>query len=117
MNRPEPPNEVDRYIRRLFAPDAVAVTRVLARIAGASDVRRRRPGRWVWAVVGVVGLATAVVWRTWPSTPPRTEDILLTITGDRDLVVAERPGDGRRWARMPAQDEARVGNYVIVTGR
>jgi hypothetical protein len=41
----------------------------------------------------------------------------LNITGDGELVVVERPVDGRRWAVIPAGDDARVGNYVIVLER
>lgn len=118
MNRPEWPNDIDASLRRLFAPDAAAVERVLARVWHPPRPFRR-PGPWSWfaAALATIVVTTMVVWR-WPQpSSARVDDAPLTITGDRDLVVVERAVDGRRWVVVPAQDGARIGNYVIVTGR
>lgn len=116
MNRPEPPSEVEAYIRRLFTPDAAAVARVRDRASRGPGLRRRPYLRWAWAAAVLGTLASAVVWRARQPARSQAEDS-LTITGDRGLVVVERGVDGRRWAVIPAQDDARVGNYVIVMGR
>lgn len=118
MNTPEPPHDLDAYLRRLFAPDAAAVERVLAR-AWRAPTPFRRLGPWSWSALALTTLAIAalVVWRRPPPTVPPVHDAPLTITGDRDLVVVERAVDGRRWVVVPAQDAALIGNYVIVTER
>jgi hypothetical protein len=116
MNKPEPLSDIEAYLRRVVAPDAAAVERVLARVFATPTHRQRRPGLRAWAAVGVttVLLATTTVWRWRETGPPRADDSPLTITGDGGLVVVERTTDGRRWAIIPSPDGAPVGNYVIV---
>lgn len=118
MNRPEPPPDIDADLRRLFAPDRAAVERVLAHVWRPHRPARKR-GPWVWAAVvaATVGVTTIVAWRWQQLAPLPAGDSPLTIAGDHSLVVVERTADGRRWVVVPAQGGARVGNYVIVTGR
>lgn len=118
MNRHEPPPDIDADLRRLFAPDRAAVERVLAHVWRPSrPARGRRQWAWAAVVAATIAITTIVAWR-WPQPAPSPAgDSSLTITGDESLVVVERTADGRRWAVVPAQDGARIGNYVIVTGR
>jgi hypothetical protein len=117
MNRPESPDDIEALVRRVFAPHAADVARVLARVSVGPAPQRRRPSHVAWAAVVLAIVAMGVVWRSRQPLPSRVEDSPFTITGDRELIVVERAADGRRWAVVPAPDGAQVGNFVIVLGK
>lgn len=117
MNQHERPSDLESTLRRLVAPDAAAVERVLAGAVSRSDQHRRRPVPWVWASAVLTTCAIAVgVWQ-WPRPDAREgEPATLTITGNRAAVVVEHR-DGRRWVVTPRSGSVAQGSVVIVIER
>jgi hypothetical protein len=118
MSTPRPPTDIDSYLRRLTQPDPAVVQRVLAGALRDPIPDRRRPRRWLWAAATlavVLGLAVGT-WRWQVHSSPTPEELSLTITGSRALVMVER-ADGQRWVIAPASSDTERGNYVIVVER
>ena len=118
MNMPKPPSDIEAYVRRLFAPDAVTVERVLTRVFRSPSHGLRRRRRWAWAVAALatVLLSATSVWRWRQPAQSGRDESSWSVTGDAALVVVER-ADGRRWVVLTTADGAAAGNYVIVMER
>jgi hypothetical protein len=116
MSTPQPPTDVDSYLRRLTQPDPTAVQRVIAEAFRDANQGAKRPPRWVVTTATLALVVSLVVgtWRWHSSVSSR--DSALTITGTDALVVVE-DADGRRWAIAPVSSDVERGNYVIVMER